>query len=596
MARVAFPEGKVIRQGRRLRWALTAIIALSAVSMLLAACAPSQDQTRAEQSKARLDHELAHAKNNLGLPDSMLQPIVTQEAKVASGEGGWNYSYANAASNYDLLYSQLQGVEQTASQTLKTQATDDIQAFSTALTARKAQGFGQLISPNSDQTVFQVYLDRLDQANAEFNAATKAGDYAAVDSFARQQTAALNAMGPAYDKLQQFSQIVRAMITAGYHDPLGDNLIQADEAAFTAALPASSYEALVAAIDGQITQLEADQTQALPYIGSTLLDQFQFDINVLKSYGENASSFQAEYDQDQAKLKSARTLADYLAFSQTINQQAEGMTLPLYRGQARQELKTLSTQVNYVNTHDVTIDPANGEAYPDAYEYSSPFWGLSDAQQVFNTAKNLGDYEHAYNYARILLTDLQALQDDLNDPTPHYSPHAADLTLLKAYGITGKAVVVSLREQTARFYDNGKLVYWSYVTTGNSAQPATPVYQNGKVVSYTYDPYSDPGTPSVPGLNYAMFKEQHTTFISPDPPGSPEWYAPTPINFAIAYSPGGYFLHDAWWRAQFGPYTNLPHWDPAAFNGGSHGCVNFPLSNMAYVYQIVDVNEPIILY
>jgi hypothetical protein len=554
----------VTRQARWSRMALTAVVAISAVSMLLTSCGPSQDQSRAEQSKAKLDHELTHAKHDLGIPDSLLQPIESQEAKIASGEGGWNYSYANAASNYTLLYTQLTGVEQTASQTLKQQATDDIQAFSTALTNRRAQGF--------DATMLTIYQNRLDQASSDFDAARIPGDYARVDTFARQQTEALNAMGPAYDKLQEFNKIILVITNAGYTSILAQNLYQSDVAAFTAALPASSYEALVGAIDGQITQLEADQTEALPYIGSTLLDQFQSKIALLKSYGENVSQFQAQYVQDGAQFKSASTLADYLALSQTINRQTEGMTLPLIRGAARQELKQLASLVNYVNQHDLMLDPANGIYYPDAYEYSSPFWGLSDAQQVFANARWLGDYQHAYFYAFVLLTNLRALQDDLGDHTAHYLAHASDLTLLNAYHITGKVVVVSLREQTARFYQNGKLVYWSYVTTGNLT------------------------TPSVVGLNYAMYKLQHTVFISPDPPGSPEWYAPTPINFAIAYSPGGYFLHDAWWRAEFGPYTNLPHWDPAAFNGGSHGCVNFPLSNMSTVYSMVDVNEPIILY
>ena len=474
------------------------------------------------------------------------------------------YNYQDAASNYTLLYTQLVGVEQTAGQTLKQQATDDIQAFSIAITSRRADGF--------DQAIIGVYQTRLDQASNDFNAAQKPGDFARVDTFARQQTEALNAMGPAYDKLQEFHKIILVIASAGYSSILAQNLYQSDVAAFTAALSASSYNALVDAIDGQITQLEADQTEALPYIGSTLLDLFQGKISLLKSYGGNASPFQAEYDQDVAQFKSATSLADYLALSHTINKQAESMALALNRAGAQHFLQLLATSVAYVNTHDLMLDPANGVYYPDAYEYSSPFWGLSDAQQVFNNAQTLSDYYHAFNYAHQLYLCILALQDDLNDKTPHYLPHAADLTLINNFGLTGKVVVVSLREQTARFYQNGKLVYWSYVTSGNIT------------------------TPSVPGLNYAMYKLQHTTFISPDPPGSPEWYAPTPINFAIAYAPGGYFLHDAWWRAEFGPYTNLPHWDPAAFNGGSHGCVNFPLSNMSKVYSMVDVNEPIILY
>jgi hypothetical protein len=554
----------VTSHGWRARAALTAVMGMSVLALLLTACGPSQAQTLASQNKSQLDHELTHARNDLGLPDSMLQPIEAQEARIAAGEGGWNYNYQDAAANYALLTTQLVGVEQTAGQTLQHQASDDIQAFTAALTNRRAAGF--------DPAMLAVYQNRLTQVSDDFNAARSPADFARVDSFAAQQTEALNAMGPAYDKLQEFNVIILAITNAGYTSPLAQSLYQSDVAAFKAALAATKYQALTSAIDGQITQLEADQTESLPYIGSTLLDQFAAKITLLKSYGEKTATYQAQYDQDAARFKSASSVADYLALSQAINNQTESMTLPLIRGAARATIAQLASLVTYVNQHDQMLDPANGIMYPDAYEYSNPYWGVGDAKVVFARARTLSDYQHAYNYAFVLLTNLRALQDNLADHTTHYLPHAADLTLLAAYHLTGKVVVISLREQVARFYENGKLVYWSYVTTGNIT------------------------TPSVPGLNYAMYKQQHTTFISPDPPGSPDWYAPTPINFAIAYSPGGYFLHDAWWRAEFGPYTNLPHWDPAAFNGGSHGCVNFPLGNMSHVYDIVDVNEPIILY
>src|SRR5574340_82480 len=100
---------------------LAALMGAAILTSLLAGCGSSADQTHADQNKARLDRELTHARTDLGLPDFMLQPIASQETKIASGEGGWNYSYADAAANYALLYTQLVGVEQTAIQTLKAQ-------------------------------------------------------------------------------------------------------------------------------------------------------------------------------------------------------------------------------------------------------------------------------------------------------------------------------------------------------------------------------------------------------------------------------------------------------------------------------------------
>jgi len=64
----------------------------------------------------------------------------------------------------------------------------------------------------------------------------------------------------------------------------------------------------------------------------------------------------------------------------------------------------------------------------------------------------------------------------------------------------------------------------------------------------------------------------------------------------VAYDNNGFWLHDAYWRSWFGPNSNLPHRDPNAFNGGSHGCVNFPEAFMPWAYQWIPLNAPVILY
>jgi hypothetical protein len=93
-----------------------------------------------------------------------------------------------------------------------------------------------------------------------------------------------------------------------------------------------------------------------------------------------------------------------------------------------------------------------------------------------------------------------------------------------------------------------------------------------------------------------MYKGANLVFTSPEPKDSPYWYAPTPINYGILYANWGFFVHDGWWRSEFGPSTNLPHYDPAAFDGGSHGCINLPLSNMKYVYDWLPQGAPILVY
>jgi hypothetical protein len=148
-------------------------------------------------------------------------------------------------------------------------------------------------------------------------------------------------------------------------------------------------------------------------------------------------------------------------------------------------------------------------------------------------------------------------------------------------------IVVSLREQKARLFDNGKLV------VGADGKP------------YAFDVTTgSPDKPTVPGLHCALPPLKGPpggdVFTSPDPPGSPFYYNPTPVHYSYGYSLYGYFMHDGWWRdySEMGYLTNLPHYDPAAFNGGSHGCINFHYANgdMAKVFAFSSPGIPIIVY
>ncbi len=533
--------------------ALAALVLL--VALLLGACATDPQQAAAQQNKSRLDAELRHARVDLGIPNSLLAPIERQERAVVAGAGGAHYSYRDAAANYALLYTQLVGVEQTAAETLRTQAQNDIQALSTVLATRRQQGF----------TEVNAYAARLDAALHAYSTARTPGDYAHADDLAHTSAAALTGLWPAWQELLRFRDTLHAVHLAGLSTTLADAEYNQDLQAFAAASPTSRYQTLIGVIDGQITQLMADETEALPYIGQTLLDIFQQRIDDLRAWGEPAAAatFQRQHDDDQQALAAARALPDYLTLAQVIAGQTARMALPWFRGQAREDLRRLQAQVS-----------AAMAQYPtQAYEYADKYEGIGGVAAEFNAASTVDGYSQADADMRVLLTNLRALQDNLRDPTVPWEAHATDLQLMQTYGVMrGKVIIISLVEQTARLYQNGALVYWSYVTTGR------------------------PELPSPPGLHYAMQKLYHTQFVSGDPRTSPLWYGPTAINYAILYADYGYFVHDAWWRYKFGPDSNLPHWDPLAFNGGSHGCVNVPEANMAWIYNWTPLGTPIILY
>jgi hypothetical protein len=153
-------------------------------------------------------------------------------------------------------------------------------------------------------------------------------------------------------------------------------------------------------------------------------------------------------------------------------------------------------------------------------------------------------------------------------------------------------IIVSMGEQVVRYYqldsNSGKwnMVGYSYATTGNPGDESVPGFWTAINRHSPADPNSCSNRPSTcardaSGNPIPLPAGYGDMFTSADPPGSPGYYQPTPIHWDVAYHEFGFWLHDAWWRRWFGPETNLPHRDPAAFNGGSHGCVNLP-------YQVTD--------
>lgn len=125
----------------------------------------------------------------------------------------------------------------------------------------------------------------------------------------------------------------------------------------------------------------------------------------------------------------------------------------------------------------------------------------------------------------------------------------------------GKVIVVSLSQQWMYVYENGQEILDSPVTTGRPQLP-TPV-----------------------GIYHIFHKASPTTFYSMWPKGSPYYYPPTHIDYALEWRPG-YYIHDSWWHTVYGPGTNGWHQDPTyGWQWGSHGCISVPHDVAAYLYQ-----------
>ena len=309
--------------------------------------------------------------------------------------------------------------------------------------------------------------------------------------------------------------------------------------------------------------------------GTTQLQAFQQWIALMKQYGGDTTSYQQQYNADQQAFQSAKTDTAYKATLTKLNGQVAAIQLPAMKAESMHLQQQLQQEVAAWGKQHVYHNAYDNKNYPLGYEYGPDGMG-GWVQDELSSAQTLADYQQAVEDINMYLTNFQAMMTNSSDKTPYNQIHQTDTQLIQHYGKTGKRVVViSLEEQAMRVYDNGKLVKSFLVTTGR------------------------PTKPSLPGVWWVEGKLSPTVFKSGEPPSSPDYYPPTPINFAMQYHSQGYFLHDSWWRVNYGPGTNYPHADDSGdpFSAqGSHGCVNMSKADAGWLYGFVKVYTPIIMY
>ena len=220
-------------------------------------------------------------------------------------------------------------------------------------------------------------------------------------------------------------------------------------------------------------------------------------------------------------------------------------------------------------------DSYDGKTYSFGYEYQAIAY--YPTQSLLASAQTAADYQYIIGQLQGWLADFNAYTTNFNDPTPYNRVHATDTQLMQRNGETsGKVVVISLSEQAMRVYQDGKLARAFQVVTGM------------------------PDHASLPGNWWIESKVTNTTFTSGKKPGDKDYYPPTPIAFAMQYHSGGYFIHQSWWRSQYGRNNQFPHLDVHGTlfaNGGSHGCVNMSTADVTWLYNFAQANTTkVIIY
>jgi len=562
------------RSRQRINKSLSAMVVALLIMLMLSACGNnSQTQIKANQSKIQLDKLLTHAQN-IGIPGTVLQPILNQEAQLTSTNAPLSVFddqtttayYSNLAQRYAMLAVQVHGLEYQITQQYDYQAYQDIQKLENALTGKQSQSFVEA----------KTFAAQLANDQAQLAKAQYPKDYIQISISAQRSTQALHLMGLTYDKLKSLQQVITQMRRFHLDTTALEQEQQNDVQLFRAANKPEDFTRLMDEIDAQLQQATIVTVQAVPSVSAVKLAEFSSDIQKISQYGQDVSKYQQHLTADQAALNSARSIQDYLKIATQIDNDVASIQISMAQAQANYLLKQFHQEVtDWGNTH-VYHDPQDNNDYHLDYAYGPDGVG-GDADTLVQSAQTVDDYQSAIDTINNDLTNLHALEADYNDDTPWTQPHAADLQLMQHYHLmSGQTIVISLLEQTLRLYQDGKLVNQFRITSGQYARP------------------------SPPGVWHILLRQSPTIFKSSEPPGSAFWYPNTNINFAMEYHDGGFYLHDSWWRVNYGPGTNFPHNDSGGdetFAGnGSHGCINIQEDNASWLYAHTSYDTNVVIY
>lgn len=562
----------VVHGPRRVTHATLAMLLLSLTFMIAACGGDPQAQEQANHNKAQLDQTIQHAQQ-IGVPASALNPILKQEKQLSSSSAPFspfndqpitNY-YKNQANHYANLLSQAHALIANTTDQMKLQAENDMQVFHNALTRRTSQKIG-----NTQPFTDQYNNDQLLLSNAKYPK-----DYALISQQAQTATEALGLMGLTYTQLTQFKTTIGQMAQAHIDVTAMQTQYQADVQLFNKTTLSADFRNLDTMINAQYQQAVVNSIAALPYVSDIKLNDFKTQINLLKTYGMDNSVYVKLYNTDQALLNKAHTIHDFLVFSSKIDADMASMHDDLVQGASNYLIGALDREARAWGNAHLYHDKVDGHNYILDPGYTSDGIGYWLNREL-SWAYTPDDFQSVVDDENNEFYNLHMMEQNYNDTTPYNKPHATDLQLIHHYNLSGQIIVISMVEQALRLYQDGKLVRSFYVTTGRVERP------------------------SLPGYWTVQNRQAPTVFKSTDPPGSPYWYPDTPINYAILYHWGGFFIHDAWWRNDFGPGTQFPHNDSAgtdSFNyDGSHGCVNVQEDQAAWLYANTNWNTSIVIY
>jgi Uncharacterized protein conserved in bacteria len=545
------------------------------ITLLISACSGNaQIRQQAVASEQQFQQALLHARQ-LGVNTLVLQPVLQRSRQLASSQPPTSLFsdqpidtyYRHLTTDYAALTRQLR--QFTALPTAQ-----DI-ALTRSMLGQFQAALHSFSTPGLPIANFRSQLTLL---QSQLGQAKLYGDYLYIQQQARNFQVILHALPSTSARLDSLKSALSLLQDTHVAATALQANYQADQADFKRVNSYSQFQQLQVRLAVHYQQAQALAVLAALQITTLRLHNLSALVQQISaSHIQDASHQQhLQADSEFVTTHHAMTFAQLQQFVQQVDADTTTAQFVLLHAQLKTLLQRFHAEVTRWSNGHLYYDRFDGHTYAIDTSYLPDNFG-NDADDLLRSARSVADLQNALTVAQTLLFSHQLLESDYADHTPYNQVHQTDLLALAHYHVQrGQVMVVSLAQQTLRLYQDGKLVRAFLVTTGRSERP------------------------SPPGLFSVLNRLSPTKFVSDESPGSPYWYPPTPINYAILMRADGYFVHDSWWRDSYGPGTQFPHVDPAgdeSFAGnGSHGCVNLPTAEAAWLYKVTNWNTSIIVY
>lgn len=302
---------------------------------------------------------------------------------------------------------------------------------------------------------------------------------------------------------------------------------------------------------------EAQAFAAAKSLASTSLDALSRDIGTAGSLDLDVASAQRNLAAQRARLASASTIGSLRSINAAVT-----ATRTALAGPTQSRLQSVHALIAKSGGNLSGVLTA-ADAETQTSQTSLTLLGLlTPRAQTYSTAlTHLDATVHAQKSAFAAAVKVGPLHDEIQRIAADY-----------AKTVPAKMIVVSTENQHADVYENSKIVYSTDVTTGG------------------------PELPTDHGVFHIYFKASPFVFHSPWPVGSPYYYFPTPVQFWMPFD-GGEGLHDASWRSNFGPGSNVAPTDLGTGTSilGTHGCVNLPFAAAQFVWDWAPVGTTVVV-